>query len=129
MVLRKHIDDREFDKFVLNDDNETAVRTVGEVSGTIKPSGLNIGGLVTEQTINPTTWTALPLSPLANRNALAIQNQSGQEIKINYSSGQAGYVGMIIANGSERTYDITDAIVIYAKSSSSVVTINVEELA
>ena len=119
---------REFAKFTLNDNLETAIRTVGEVSGTIKPSGLNIGGLITEVSINNTTWTALPASALANRNALAIHNSSAEEIKINYSA-VGGYVGMPISAGSERSYDITDAIIVYAKSSATTVTVIVEELA
>ena len=101
----------------------------GSLSGTFTPSGLRTGGLVTEVTLNSTTWTALPATALANRNAISLQNLSGLEVKVNYSSGVSGYVGMVLANGSERFYDITDDIVLYAKSSSGTPTINVEEIA
>ena len=99
-----------------------------ELSGTFTPTGLFNGGLVTVVSINQTTWTAIPASAIANRNAINIQNYSGQESKINYSSGIVGYVGMAIPDRGERQYAITDAIVLYAKSATSTVSINVEEL-
>lgn len=98
-------------------------------TGTVQFTGLSIGGKVTEVTIDSTSWTPLPATPLAQRNALAIQNLSGIEIKLNYDNTIVGYVGMVVANGAERQYDITDAIVIYAKAASGTPTINVEELA
>jgi hypothetical protein len=106
---------------------DPALRTTG--SGVFELSGLNDGGKVTEVTLNPTTWTALPLTPLTNRNAMNIQNVSAEDIKVNYNSGQAGFVGILIGSGSERSYDIKDTIIIYGKSISSVVTINIEEIA
>ena len=108
-------------------DGNPALRTTG--NGVFELSGLNDGGKVTEVTLNPTTWTALPLTPLTNRNAMNIQNVSAEDIKVNYNSGQAGFVGMLIGSGSERSYDIKDTIIIYGKSISSVVTINIEEIA
>lgn len=93
------------------------------------PAGLRIGGKVTEVLIDNLTWTALPPIPLALRNAVAIQNRTGQEVKINYDPLIVGYVGIVIDDQSERFYDITDTIVIYAKSKTSAVTIYVEELA
>lgn len=97
--------------------------------GTIRPAGLNIGGRVTEVTLNDTTWVALPSTPLAQRNALAIQNVSGVEMKVNYSSGIAGYEGIVIADGNERSYQISDTIIVYGKSALGSITVNVEELA
>jgi hypothetical protein len=131
VALRTTVQDREWDKFTLDDDGLTAVRTktTGTLTGTIRPSGLNIGGRVSEVTINSASWTALPATPLTDRNALAIQNVSGQDIKINFDSGVAGFVGMVIGDGSERTYDITDDIIIYAKSSSGSAVLNIEEIA
>jgi hypothetical protein len=131
VVLRKTIEDREWDKFALDDDGLTAIRTktTGTLTGEIRPSGLNVSGRVTEVTINSASWTALPSTPLTDRNAIGIQNLSGQDIKVNFDSGIAGFVGMVIADGSERTYDITDNIVIYAKSSSGSAVVNVEEIA
>jgi hypothetical protein len=92
------------------------------------PVGLTREGLVTVVTINNTGWTALPASALSMRNAISIQNQSGQEVKINYSSSIVGYVGMVIPNGGERFYNITQNIVIYGMSSASTCTLNIEEL-
>ena len=92
------------------------------------PGGLRNAGRVTEVTINNNTWTALPATPIALRNAISIQNISGQEIKVNYDPTVSGYVGIVIATGNERFYDITDAIPIYAKSSASSCSLNIEEL-
>lgn len=95
----------------------------------VSTSGLSIAGRFTEVTINTVTWTALPLVPLANRNAICIQNISGENIKLNYDSGVAGFVGTKMAPDSERFYDITDSIVLYAKSETTDgVTIGIEEL-
>ena len=99
------------------------------VTGEIKPSGLNTGGKVTEVTLDTSNWTALPTTALSDRNAICIQNKSGTEIKINYNNSVVGYVGIVISNGSERFYDITDDIIIYAKASSGTPTINIEEIA
>jgi hypothetical protein len=114
-------------KFELDPSGYVRLRT--SATGTFTQHGLNTGGLVTEVTINNTTWTALPATPLASRNAICVQNLSGQEIKINYSSSISGYVGVVVANGLERSYDITGAIVLYAKSKTSSCTVNVEEIA
>lgn len=130
MSLPNTLTDREYQKFVDISPGETAIRVSGaNFSGNVSISGLSVGGKVTEVTLNPTTWSALPATALLNRNAINIQNVSGEEIKINYSSGISGYVGMVIGSGSERSYDIQDDIVLYGKSISSVVTINVEEIA
>ena len=105
-----------------------ATSITGSVTGSFTQSGLSIAGLITEVTINNTTWTALPATPLVDRNAISIQNTSGVEIKLNYNSGAAGYIGARIPVDGERFYQITDTILIYAKSQAGTVTILVEEL-
>lgn len=129
-TLPSGIQDREHAKFELDGDGHVRVRTTttGTLTGEISPSGLKNGGRFTEVTIDDTTWTALPPTALTNRNAIGIQNRSGQAIKVGYDPLAAGYVGMEISDGEERQYDITDAIVIYAKSSTSSCSINVEEI-
>lgn len=130
MTLPTHLNDREMQKFVDIAPGETAVRVTGEnFSGSFTFSGLRVGGRVTEVTLTPGVWTALPASPLSQRNAINIQNSSAEEIKINYSPSVVGYKGVLIGAGSERSYDITDNIILYAMPISSVVTINVEEIA
>ncbi len=98
------------------------------VTGTFTPSGLNVAGLLTEVAIDAVAWTALPATPLANRNAISIQNQSGVEIKMQYAPATVGYVGVKIAVDGERFYDITDNIIVYAKAASGTPTILVEEI-
>lgn len=123
--------DWDYGKFMPDADDNVAVRTVvsgGEISGTLEPSGLRNGGRITEVTLSSTIWTALPLVSLDGRNALAIQNRSGIEIKINYTNTETGYVGMVIDNGGERFYDISDSITIYAKASSGTPIVSIEEI-
>jgi hypothetical protein len=130
MALPTALNDREHQKFIDIAPGETAVRVSGtNFTGTFSVSGLKEGGRVTEVTLNPTTWTPLPATPLTNRNALNIQNVSAEEIKINYDSGVAGYKGIVIGSGSERSYDIQDDIVVFGKSISNVITVNIEEIA
>jgi len=101
------------------------------ITGTLKVSGLTIGGRVTQVTIDDTTWTPLPLVPLASRNAIGIQNTAGFEIKLQYDPTVVGYVGVKMGIEGERYYDITDAIPIYAKAApgSGTVSVIIEEIA
>lgn len=95
----------------------------------VYPSGLRNGGVVTEIMLRDDIWTALPMTPLAMRNAIAVQNLSSVDIKLNYADDVVGYVGMVVAaNGGERFYDITDGIPIYAKASLGTPTVTIEEL-
>ena len=128
--LPRSLDDREYGKFELDNEGKVRVRTstTGTLTGEISPSGLKNAGRVTVVTLNDTTWTALPPTALTDRNAIGIQNSSAQEIKVNFDPSVIGFVGMTIASESERTYDITDAIVIYGKCQSATVEINVEEI-
>lgn len=128
VTLPNHINDREYRKFI-EVDGEPAVRISGtNFSGTFSVSGLKNGGKVTEVSIDELGWTLLPATALSNRNAMAIQNYSGQDIKLNYNNTEPGYVGVILKDGNERFYDISDNIQIWAKSSSSSCVIIVEEL-
>lgn len=90
-------------------------------------SSLFTSGRVTEVTLNPTTWTPLPSIPLVLRKSISVQNQSGTEIKTNYNL-VSGYKGMVVQPGAERIYDITENIILYAKSQSGNPTVAVEEI-
>jgi len=92
-------------------------------------SGLSKEGKITVVTINDTTWTALPVTPLDDRNALSIQNPTEENMKINYADDIVGYVGIEIKAGFERYYDIKDSIGIYGKSESGDIDVIIEELA
>jgi len=101
----------------------------GQVSrGVVTPSGLRNGGLITEVPLSAVTWTALPPVSLAGRNAVCIQNISAVEIRLQYDNTVVGYVGVSIASGSERFYDITDTIPLYAKASAGTPVIVIEEI-
>jgi hypothetical protein len=120
-TLPKTVEDREFSKFELDDDGKVRVRTVteGTLTGEISPSGLKNGGRITEVTLIANQWTALPPTPLTNRNALGIQNQSGVDIKVNYPPLPDAYIGWIIPPADSKLYDVTDNIVIYGRPSGN----------
>lgn len=126
MALSKNRTDRELAKFT-EIDGETAVRTTAQ--GEFRLTGLNVGGFITEVEINNISWTKLPLNNLPERKTIAIQNFSGDEIKLNYDSSISGYIGIIVKDGVERQYDITENIDIYARSKNGSATIIIEELA
>lgn len=94
-----------------------------------QPSGLQNAGRHTVVTVNASTWTPLPANALSDRNAIAVQNNTATNVKLNYSNAISGYVGMTIRkNGGERQYDIKDTIILYAKSESGTVNLDVEEI-
>jgi len=100
------------------------------VSGTFTTSGLKIAGLITTVTINDATWTALPGTPLANRNAISVQNESAFQVRYNYNPLTVGYKGVRINADGERFLDVTESIILYAKASpgSGSVDLIIEEL-
>ena len=87
----------------------------GDFSGEVTVSGLTIAGRMTVVSLPDGVWTLLPAVALPDRNALAIQNQSGVQVKYNYDNTEPGYVGSIINPGSERFLNITESIPVYAK--------------
>ena len=97
-------------------------------TGEFSPTGLKVAGLVTIVTIDSTTWTPLPATALSGRNAMCIINTGGVEIKLNYSSSIVGYVGVPLAAGNQRFYDITENMVVYCKASAGSFSITIEEL-
>lgn len=104
------------------------VTQVPGITGEMKVTGLNLGGKITVVAIDNLTWTPLPATPLSLRNAIAIQNKSGQQVKLNYDNTTVGYVGVYLENNAERFYDIGQSVIIYAKSQTSACTLVVEEL-
>lgn len=99
------------------------------VTGTFTPSGLRVAGRVTEVLLSTTEWTALPPSgALDNRNAINIQNYSGDEVKLNFDPAEPGYVGIYLNDQSERNYDIKDSIEIFAKAKTGGTILTIEEI-
>jgi hypothetical protein len=110
----------------INSDGETVIRT--SATGVFSPTGLRLGGRMSAVILNSSTWTALPPIPLANRNAINIQNYSGSNIKLNFDNTVSGYEGIQMNDQVERNYDIKDTILIFAKSEVSGAEIWVEEI-
>ena len=101
----------------------------GTVTGTFIPQGLQTEGLITEVSLNSSTWTALPATALTDRNGLGIQNDSAIQIKLNFDNTEPGFVGWNVNANGEFFIDITEAVVIYAKSASGTPTVTVMEVA
>lgn len=112
----------------LHDEDGNPYTQANPLDVTASFSGLRIAGRVTIVTLNTTTWTALPAVPLANRNAIRIQNRSGVEFKLNYDPLEPEYVGVVIDGNWDEFKDITSTIVVYAKASSGTPQIAIEEL-
>ena len=129
MVLPTALTDREMQKFE-EVDGDVAVRIKGtNFEGSVTVRGLTIGGRHSVVAINATTWTEVPASALTSRNLIVIQNNTGQDIKINYDDQVAGFVGILVRDGSERAYDIQGSIPIYVKCQTGTVNLDIEELA
>lgn len=98
-----------------------------DVEGNIRPSGLTIGGRVTVTTLT-TTPSALPVTPLTDRNTMSIQNQdTSNDVIINYVSSFSE--GVIIYAGGNKEFAISDSIVVYGRAVSGTAKISIEELA
>lgn len=129
MTLPQALMDREYQKFEDVDGN-VAVRIKGtNFEGSVTVRGLSIGGRHSEVEVNETTWTLLPAAALSQRNIIAIQNNTGQDIKINYDDQVAGFKGMLVRDQSERAYDVQGSVNIYAKCQTGTAVLDIEELA
>ena len=117
------------DPFVTNEFIEYCLRVkISDGNVISSPAGLQTEGRFTEVSISSSAWTALPATPLTDRNHISMQNLSGIEMKINFDDG-VGYEGIVLADGNERHYDIKDDIIIYARAASGTPVLYVEELA
>ncbi len=139
MTLPRQRADREYEKFILDSNNKTAVNTVAEVTNSItgefSVSGLKVGGKITTILVS-TTALALPATALTDRNAIAIRNLSDTDILY------IGFDTLITANDVLGTtagwqvgpqenlqFDITDAVVIYGIAASGSIKVQIMELA
>jgi len=93
------------------------------------PSGLTTGGLISEVPLTTGAWAALPTVPLTGRNAICIQNLSGEAILINYVDTVGVTIGIMIPNGGQRYYDIGDSIILYGRAVAGTPSIIIEEIA
>lgn len=107
--------------------DDTVELTLEELTGKFSISGLNNGGLFTEVPVNSTTWVALPLTALTDRNSIGIQNQSTVEMKLNFAQ-PVGYEGWILKQNSAKFYDIKENIIVYAKTKTGTGIIGIEEI-
>ena len=126
--------DREYNKFDETETGDVAVRVSGSnFSGNFSPTGLKNGGSIRAVEITNTEWRKIIDTPdvLIGANAINIQNESSERIKIRYDNPGSGFVGMtIFANGGERQYAIQAGfITLWGKSESSAVTVTVEQIA
>ena len=110
---------------------DVAIKEGTGISGDFTPGGLRNAGLYTAVSIPDNAWVAIPSTALTDRNQINIQNFTGFEMKVNHS-GTGGYAdnGMRIPSGTERFYQITEGIAVYARMApgAGTQTIDVEEL-
>ena len=112
--------------------NTLAVNTDGSINiegaVTASPSGLSVAGRITKVALSSAAWTALPTTPLANRNGMTIQNRSGGIMYIEYNNSNPVGDGILVPNNGERFYDVKPSIVIYACLASGTGNVYVEEI-
>jgi hypothetical protein len=137
MALSPARGDREHDKFTLNSDGETAIRTVAEteLTGEISISGLSEAIRTTTMLVTDVA-TPLPAVALANRNAMMIQNKSPTETLYIGNSNVTADTVLGTTSGSEigplesQNMDIKPDIVLYARAETGkTILIKVTELA
>jgi len=109
------------DKYAL----DVAVKESISIGST--PSGLTIGGKITEVTLNTSTWVALPTTPQTDRNAMGFQNLSNDVVSINFAT-PAGTIGWKVQANGELFFDVTDSIIVYAKAMTGSPTVTVMEI-
>ena len=92
------------------------------------PSGLKIAGLITPVLLGTGAWSPLPATALTNRNSMAIQNTTADQIRLNFSAASPAGEGWIVNPNGEFFIDITDAIVLYGRAVTGTPTVTVMEL-
>lgn len=112
-------------KFDVDEDGNIIIRTRGKLA----TQGLSRSGKITTVLLNTLTWSALPASSLTLRNTIAIQNRTGQDIRLNFDPLAPISDGWLLPDQYERSYPIAENVLIYAVSTVSSVSITVEELA
>lgn len=131
-VLPNHRDEREYEKFGLDDEGFVYVRT--SVFGEIRPSGLDVAIKTTTMTVGSTA-VALPATALEGRNSIILHNKSITEtLYIGNDDVTADTVngttsGYELAPGAFFNIDITDNIVIYGITEGATITVKVTEVA
>jgi len=125
--------------YLLRTSSEKAITTDGSGNpalnsviggGELTVSGLSLALKITNITIG-TTATAIPLTPLTNRNSIIIHNKSTETIFFGNSDVSSSGVneGWEVVAGSYFSLDITDSIVIYAISTAASSALKIMELA
>lgn len=127
MSLSPNINDLEKAKFQ-EVAGEIAVRVSQVLTNGAKALGQPSRGRVTEVTLNSTTWTKVPPTPMPDRNTVSIQNVSDANVKTNWDNTVVGFVGMLMPSGSERSYEISDDSDLWAKADGDDIIVNVEEI-
>lgn len=132
--LSANRDQREFDKFELNSQGETAVNVIGEMSGEFTSTGLKTSMRVT--TMNVTSVAApIPAVALSGRNSLSIENYSNETIYVNQTAlvtadrALGTTAGHEIPAGNGFNLDITDDIILHAICATGPALVKVTELA
>jgi len=132
MTLPGNIQDREYAKFGETAEGLTVVRTtVEEIDGTLRPAGLDLGGLITVIALDATAWVAMPATPLNERKNIAIQNQSGNGNKVlfNYKNDAPLTDGWIINDGGFKSVLLDNNVIVYCKMQSGTGQVVVDEVA
>lgn len=136
MALANTLKRRLFEMFTTTSGGSPAINTVSEivgaVSGSFAPSGLKVRIKITNMTVTDTK-TAIPLTPLIDRNSMIIENRSAIDsifVGENDVTASGGTEGWEIPVSSGFSTDITDAIILYVVApAGKTVNVKIMELA
>jgi hypothetical protein len=132
---------REFEKFRQTPSGKTVVAVTadtdapmpisGAVTGSFSASGLTIGGLITQLSIDASAWYPAPTTALADRNNITVQNISGNGgvVLWNYSGSAPATEGFRIEDGGFKSVAITETIPVFLRMLSGSGTVTVDEVA
>jgi len=102
---------------------------------TFSPTGGGSIGETAQLAITNTGWTLVPANALDSIVSLNIQNNTGQDVKLNFDNTEPGYEGILLSDSQERIYTLFPKTIanvtfqVYAKSSTSAVTLDYEVIA
>lgn len=95
---------------------------------TVEPIALSGGGVVTQVEISNLEWRPVSSSPITNRRVLNLQNNTGQLIRLRYDDIPQ-FLGIKLEDGAERNYDVLPSFQLLARSETSIVMLDYEEVA
>jgi len=107
--------------------------TDSEDNAFVKQVGAFSSGVMTEVSLDDSSWTALPSSALSDRVFVSVQYSDfnagkSKQVLLNYSNSAASDEGIRLGGGDIWSRTISDSITIYGRVTSGSADVIVEEI-